>query len=149
MLLRGGMLHYSLNLSLRDNTMIGKLTAAALMLSAMSLAGCGSSDPHEQAVEDMVENVEEMVSILESVKDKPSAEAAKTKLQAVKKNMEAIDKRMKELGEPDKAKEEALKEKYEPRMTELQEKTKKEMLRIAKNPECAALIMEAMQGVRP
>ncbi len=44
--------------------MIKKLTITALMLSLMPLTGCGSSDPHEQVMEEMMDCTEDIIEIL-------------------------------------------------------------------------------------
>jgi outer membrane murein-binding lipoprotein Lpp len=137
------------NLSLRANEMIKKLTIAALMLSLMPLAGCGSSDPHEQVMEEMMDCMEEMTTILASVTDKASAEAAKPKLEAAGKRMEASKKRMDEVGKPDEAKEKALKEKYEERMKGIMEKMMKENMRVMMNLELGKILGDAMKGAQP
>ena len=129
--------------------MIRKLTIAALMLSLAPLAGCGSSDPHERVMEDMMDCMGEMTDILATVTDKASAEAAKSDLEALGTRMQGIQKDMEEVGEPDKAKEEALKAKYEERMKEIMTKFMKESMRIAMNPELGGILKDAMEKAAP
>lgn len=129
--------------------MIEKLTIAALMLSLMPLSGCGSSDPHEQAIVEMIDTMEEMSGILATVTDEASAEAAKPKLEAVSKRMQASKDNMEKIGKPDKAKEEALKEKYEERMKEVMGKMMKESMRVMMNPEFNKVLADAMKGAKP
>ena len=129
--------------------MIKKLAITTLILSLMPLAGCGSSDPHEKAMEEVIDSMEEMAEILATVTDKASAEVAKPKLEAINKRMEATKKHMDEIGKPDEAKEKAINEKYEERMKELAGKMQKEMMRVITNPEFGKIISEAMQGAQP
>jgi len=129
--------------------MIKKLTIAALMLSLLPLAGCGTSDPYEQVTEDSLACMEEMVDVLATVKDKASAEAAKPKLEAVGERMKEIEKRMEELGKPDKAKQEALEKKYKERMTEIAGKMMQESMRVMMNPELGQIIGDAMKNMEP
>jgi len=140
---------YFFTLSMRENEMIKKLTILALVLSLAPLSGCGPSDPHEKVMVDMLDCMEEVTEVLAGVTDKASAEAAKPKLEAFGERMKGIQKDMEEVGEPDKEKEEALKEKYEKRMKEVMGKFMKEGMRIGMNPELGAVLKEAMEGISP
>ncbi|MCP4377663.1 MAG: hypothetical protein GY794_15995 [bacterium] len=125
--------------------MIKKLTIVALMLSLVPLIGCGPSDPHEKAVVDMMDCMEEMADVLATVTDEASAEEAKPKLEAVAERMQTLKKDMDKLGEPDKEKEEALKEKYEERMKEVTKKMMKENMRVMMNPKLNKILADSMK----
>jgi len=124
--------------------MIKKLTMVALLVSLTPLVGCGPSDPHERVTEDLMDGMEEITGVLATVTDKASAEAAKPKLEALGTRMEAIKKEMTEIGEPDKAREEALKEKYEERIKKITAGMVKEAKRVMTNPEFRALLTDAL-----
>ena len=118
------------------------------MLSLLPLAGCGSSDPHEQAQEEMMDCVEEMTTVLATVTDTASAETAKPKLEAISKRMEATKKCVDEMEKPDKAREDELRKKYEERGKGIMEKMMKETMRVGRNPELSKALGDAMNGMK-
>ena len=76
------------------------------------------------------------------------AEALK-KLEKKAPDILITDLRMEEMDEPDEAKEEALKKKYEMRAKDITRKVSEEMKRIMTNPQLAAILSDAIQNVRP
>ncbi|MEM9346808.1 MAG: hypothetical protein AAGB26_09350 [Planctomycetota bacterium] len=103
----------------------------ALLFTASVLTACGSSDPHEAVVEDMVGLMEDVESALKGVKDKDSAEKVGEKFEAIGEKLNKLIAEMDGMEPPSAEKEKELREKYEPMIEEMKESVEAEMKRIA------------------
>jgi hypothetical protein len=100
------------------------------------VAGCGANlDTPEGAMEASIDMLNEMTDILKSVKDKKSAEAAKPKLEALGKRGDEIEKALSK-HKPD----EAVAQKYAPKMMAAMEKFSTEVQRIMQDPEMQQIL---------
>lgn len=107
-----------------------RMTAlSALFFVTICLTGCGG-DPHEAAVQDMLDIMGEFDTILADVNDQASAEAMGPKVEKMSQRMDALAKEMNELEEPSEEKQRALEEKYGPRIKEIQDTMNDHMVRI-------------------
>jgi len=75
-------------------TIVRQTTRAAGFLAVLVFASaCGSGDPNEAAVKDMLAGLNELSDILDTVKDEASAKAAAPKLKAIADRMTDVKKR--------------------------------------------------------
>lgn len=116
-------------------------TLVVLLLTSSLLTACGSSDPHDAAMDDLIEISDEMLTVLQGIEDVESAKAAEEDFKAIGEKMKAFATSASELEPPSDEKEQELKEKYEQRVEAIQEKFEAEMQRIG---ELGPLVMLAV-----
>lgn len=125
------------------------LSLALALATALVLAACGGGNSHDAVAKESVDTLTEVGDTLEKVTDKASAEKQVGKLEKLMTKMGDLEKRKNEVGEPSAEDLEAMKKKYEAKMTAAMEKVMKEMMRLSSNAEVMAIIgppMEKMGG---
>lgn len=121
------------------------LTIAVLMLTA-----CGSSDPHEAALEDVIDVMSDLESTLAKIEDVDSVEGLGSKFASIGERLNKLAKEMKELEKPSAEKEKELEEKYKPQAEEMEKKIKDQVTRIGElGPEVMMALMKEMQKIEP
>ncbi|MFK7788953.1 MAG: hypothetical protein AB8C95_05580 [Phycisphaeraceae bacterium] len=122
-----------------------------LLFATLCLTACGGGeDPHEAAIEDMLDVMNDFDGVLAGVTDVDSANALESKLDGISERLEAWSVTMKNLEEPSEEKQKELEEKFKPRMEELKKKMAEHIERLAKlGPEVMLPTIEAMGKVKP
>lgn len=122
----------------------------ALLFSASVLTACGSSDPHEAAMEDAIDVMSELNKTLAKVKDADSVKDLSSKFESIGEQFQAVFEDIKKLEEPSEEQVKAIEEKYKPQMEEMQEAMEEEMKRIkALGPEVMAAVVQEMENLQP
>lgn len=122
----------------------------ALMTIALFLTACGSSDPHEAAVEDMIDIMGDIESALSQVEDVESAKGLSSDFEKIGKKLNEAIKSMADLGALTDEQEEALKKKIEPQLEAIKEKMQEQMKRIGKlDPQVMMAMLAEMAKIEP
>lgn len=124
--------------------------ALALLTVALFLTACGSSDPHEAAVEEVIDVMSELESTLGEVTDVESVGSLAPKFESIGERLTELTKQMAELEKPSEEKEKALEEKYKPQVDAIQTKMEEQMKRIkGLGPDVMMAVMKEMEKIEP
>jgi predicted nucleic acid-binding Zn-ribbon protein len=122
----------------------------ALLTAALFLTACGSSDPHEAAIEDVIDVMADLESTLGKVTDAESVSGLSSDFDSIGKRLAELSKQMAELEEPSEEKAKELEEKYKPQAEALQAKMEEQMARIkGLGPDVMIAAMQEMQKIEP
>lgn len=106
-------------------------TLSALLFATLCLTACGGGgDPHEAAVEDMLEVMGDFDTALAEVEDLESAKALGPKLDDINARLNALVKELGELEAPSEEKQKEIEEKYRPQMEQMKADMTEHMQRI-------------------
>ena len=127
--------------------------AVALLVFAilsLSLTACGSSDPHEAAVQDAIDVMSDFKETLAKVEDVESVKSLEPKFEKIGERLQAVAEQMSKLEEPSEEKAKELEAKYKPEMDKIQDEMKDEMKRIkGLGPDVLTAVMDQMSKMEP
>lgn len=122
----------------------------ALLTAAFFLTACGSSDPHEAAVEEIIDVMSKLESTLGEITDAESVNSLSPKFESIGERLNELTKQMAELEKPSEEKEKALEEKYKPQVEAIQTKMEEQMKRIkGLGPDVMVAVMKEMEKLEP
>jgi hypothetical protein len=130
-------------------TIVRHTTRLAGIIALLAFSGgCGSSDPHDAAVKEMLAAMNELADVMDTVKDEASATAAAPKLKAVADRVKALKTKMDGMPKPTAEVEESLKKKYEEQMKNVMGRLMAAGMKASSVPGAQAAFQEAMKAMQ-